>query len=178
MTQIELPSGESLDFAYDSGGRLNALTLPAGTIHYTYNLAGQVSQVSDVQNGTLVYDYDGFLPVVETYTGAFMESVQHIYDNNFWLKEVRVNGQNGISYSYDPDGLLTKAGSLTLNRNVQTGFLSNMVLGTINTLYSYNTYGELSDARSTAGGLNVSNSILITMCWDGLQKRSKLSMAW
>jgi hypothetical protein len=40
---------------------------------------------------------------------------------------------NSVSYSYDNDGLLTGAGSLTLTRNTSNGLISGTTLGSVTT---------------------------------------------
>src|SRR4029077_9897776 len=46
--------------------------------------------------------------------------------------------------TYDNDGLLTGAGTLTLTRNTQTGFINATALGSVTDTRSYTGFGEVS----------------------------------
>ena len=60
-----------------------------------------------------------------------------------------MDGQAPVAYTYDADGLLTGAGSLTLARDPQTGLITGSTLGSVTDSRSYTSYGEL-DTYSAA----------------------------
>jgi RHS repeat-associated protein len=63
-----------------------------------------------------------------------------------------INGGNAIAFSYDNDGLLSKAGALTLNRSAQNGLISGTTLGLASDSRSYNSFGELTGYTASSQG--------------------------
>ena len=62
-------------------------------------------------------------------------------------------GGNAVTYAFDTDGLLTRAGSVFLTREGPTGRLSGLSVGLANEAFTYTSFGELAtyQARSAAG---------------------------
>ena len=56
-------------------------------------------------------------------------TVHRSYDNFFRVASESVSGGPAVSYQYDADGLLTSAGSLQIQRDPATGFLTGSALG-------------------------------------------------
>jgi YD repeat-containing protein len=104
---------------------------------------------------TLTYAYDGFLPTSETSSGNLSGSVNWTYDNDFRATSESVNGGSPVNFTYDADGLLTAAGSLTLARNAQNGLLTGTSLSSSGTTQSYNSFGEVSSFTATQGASTV-----------------------
>ncbi len=143
LTDILRPDGQAVSFGYEGGGKLDTITIPRGQFGYSYDVvSGKVSSVTAPDGGGLSYTYDGFLPLSTTWSGEITGSVSQNYSNNFWITSRSVNG-TAVSYGYNNDGLLTRAGALTLGRNASTGFVENVRLDLTNTSYSYNGFGEL-----------------------------------
>jgi len=68
--------------------------------------------------------------------------LQLTYNNDFQVSSASVNG-NFVNYQYDNDGLLTRAGEISLSRNLQNGLLIGTTLGNLATQRNYNNFGEL-----------------------------------
>lgn len=75
----------------------------------------------------------------------------YVYNNDFRVTQIHVNGANPVTYGYDKDGLITQAGSLTLTHNAQNGLLTGTALGTITDAYTYNGFGETTDYQGNVG---------------------------
>ncbi len=154
-TLITRPDGQTLSFGYDAGGRLRTLTQPRGATTFGYHpTTGQLTTIATPDGGTLAYTYDGALVTSETWggsVGAVAGSVSRTYDNDFRTASESVNGANAITFGYDPDSLLTQAGTLSLARDPQTGFLAGTTLGSLTDTRSYSTFGELSGYRAAVG---------------------------
>lgn len=141
LTGIERPDGQRVSFNYDAAGRLRELLLPSGTLGYAYAPAtGKLATITAPDGGTLSYVYDGFLPTTETWSGAVTGQVDRAYDNDLRLSRLTVNGL-AASFTYDRDGLLTGAGSLTVERDVN-GLPSATRLDQIRSGHQYNRVGE------------------------------------
>ncbi len=147
LVSVARPDGQSIAINHDSAGRVASLALsPASQTlaSYAYDTTtGKLTTVT-VPDGGLGYSYNGALLTQTAWTGAVSGSIGYVYDNNFNITSVSLNGANPIAYSYDDDDLLTKAGNLTLTRSSQNGLLTSTALGSLTEAYSYSGFGELS----------------------------------
>jgi RHS repeat-associated protein len=116
--------------------------MTVGDTLYGYDAAGRLGTVNRDQGANLTYAYDGSLPIDTTWNGPLAGSVTRAYDNNFRVTLLSVNGADPIALSYDLDGLLTQAGSLTLTRNAQNGLITGAALGSITETMSYDAFGD------------------------------------
>jgi RHS repeat-associated protein len=142
LVEILRPDSASIDFAYDTAGRVDAVTFPRGTIDYAYDsTTGQLSNVTAPGSEGLSFGYDGVLPTSETWTGTVAGTVAFDYDADLRLSGLAVSGDT-IPYGYDDDGLLTQAGELVLVRDSLNGLLKETALDSVLTQLTYNTFGE------------------------------------
>jgi RHS repeat-associated protein len=155
LTTVTRPDGQTIAFAYDSGGRLSARTTASGSVTYGYAAgSGHVSSLTTSQGINLGYAYDGFLPTTESWTGPVTGSVARSYNNDFAVTGLSVNGAS-LPFAYDADGLLTKAGDLTFTRSAQNGLITASALGNTTTSRTYNGFGELTGVTALQGGNNL-----------------------
>src|SRR6185436_15524767 len=98
------------------------------------------------------YGYDGGLLTGETWSGAVAVSVGRTYDVNFRTSGLSVNSANNIAFGYDPDSLVTSAGSESLTYTSQSGLLNTTTLGTVSDQWTYNGFGEPTAYAATANG--------------------------
>jgi len=154
LAQVLRPDGQTLTLNYEpTGGRLSSLTAPTGQTTFTYHpTTGQVTSIAAPGGVTLGYTYDGSLLTGTTWTGPVAGSVTRSYDTDFRVASESVNGANPITFQYDPDSLLTQAGSLALTRHAQHGLLTGTTLGSVTDAYTYNTFGELSSYQARYSG--------------------------
>jgi RHS repeat-associated protein len=132
----------------DAAGRMASVTTPRTTIQAGYHpTSGRLASLADSAGASLAFTYDGPLVKSVNWTGPVSGQVQYTYDSDFRLSTLNIAGQS-FAFGYDPDGLLTSAGSLVLTRNPATGFLAGTMLagagGTVSTTVVYNEYGEPS----------------------------------
>ncbi len=145
LTNITRPDALQLNFAYDSAGHLQTLTVPDGNYVFAYSgMTGRLTSITAPGGGVLAYQYDGFLPTRQTWTGAVAGNVAQTFDNNFRVTSQSVNNANTINFTYDNDNLLTGAGALTFTRNAQTGLISSTALSNVSDTRTYNGFGELT----------------------------------
>jgi RHS repeat-associated protein len=139
--------GTKLAYGYDSAGRLSTLTADTGaqaqTWAYGYDAThGQFSTVTSPDGITLGFTHDGELLQEMSWSGPVASSVGFTYSTDFQLASVSVNNADTIPYTYDADGLLTVAGTLTLQRSAQHGLITGAVLGNITDAVTYNAFAE------------------------------------
>nr|WP_186289551.1 RHS repeat-associated core domain-containing protein [Methylomonas koyamae] len=154
LTSVTRPDGLSVELNRDSAGRVSSLALqPANQTLASYaydNVTGKLTTIS-AADANLGFSYNGALLTQTAWSGAVTGSVGYAYDNSFRVTSVSLNGANPIAYVYDNDDLLTKAGNLTLSRNVQNGLLTGTALGSLTEAYSYSGFGELSAYEAKYG---------------------------
>ena len=159
LSAIERPDGKTVSLTYNTGGQLTGTTLQRGQLGYSYHPdTGKLTQISTPEGNTLTYDWDGFLPLRQSWQGEVNGTVNQQWDNNFWLTQRCVNSTSCVSFSYDDDGLLTQAGDLTLMRNADNGLLDGSTLGDLSHSYDYNAFGErtatsIAQAGNTLGSM-------------------------
>ncbi len=153
LTLVTRPDGQTISMSYDNGGRINTAGLPGSQLTYTYNAAtGKRATIATSSGETLAYTYDGSLLTSEVWSGIVNGNVSFAYNNDFRVISESINGGNTINFAYDNDGQLVQAGSLTISRNAQNGFLSGSTLGNVTDSYAYNTSGELTNYTAKASG--------------------------
>jgi RHS repeat-associated protein len=145
LTQIQRPDGQTIDYAYDTAGRTDSVTVPEGNYSYGYHPAtGKLISITTPDGLVLDYTFSGALPTRTSWSGAVSGNVGKAYDNDFRVSNLSVNGADAVAYGYDADSLLTQAGSLTLNRDAQNGLLTGTELGSLTDSYTYNSFGEFT----------------------------------
>lgn len=143
ITKITRPDSLQINNIYDAAGRLQTLTVPNGNYGFAYNATtGLLDGITAPGGGSLAYEYDGFLPTRQTWTGTIAGNVSQTYDNDFRVSSQSVNGANTVNFAYDNDNLLIGAGGLSLARNAQNGLLTGTTLGGVIDTFSYNNFGE------------------------------------
>lgn len=155
LTKITRPDGQTLGFDYDTGGRLQTLALPSGKLEYAYDVtSGKLTKIT-AQEATLAYTYNGALLTKAAWTGLVTGQVERAYDNDFRVTSLNVNGANPITFEYDADSLLKKAGEMTLTRSGQNGLLEGTGLVGVTDSYAYDGFGQVTayEAKSNAASL-------------------------
>ena len=159
-TVIHRPDGSTINFTYDSAGRLATTTYSAGpstsdgtiTVTRSYNpTTGKLSSVSTSDGQTVSYGYDGSLLTSSTWSGAVTGSVSRAYNNDLRLASESVNGANSLSFGYDNDGLLTGADGLTITRDPTNGMITDTSLGSVTDHRTYDSFGQLATYEAKFG---------------------------
>jgi RHS repeat-associated protein len=155
LTSVNRPDGQTISFSYDTGGRLTLIGASSGTISLGYDAATGNLITAAKGSEHLKYGYNGPLPTKSTWTGPVAGNVSRGYNNNFWITSQTVGGGGNIAMSYDNDGLLTKAGSLTIKRNSSNGLVTSATLGVTSDNRTYNGFGELVGYTALVNGAAV-----------------------
>lgn len=168
LMRITRPDSQTVDYAYNAGGKLNSITIADANTSYAYTIpangcCGNPSLPRSItripMSGTpqrLDYAYDGSLMSSETWSGAINATVNLKYDSDHRVILRTINGSNSLPLTYDNDGLPTSTGAMTMTRNSQSGLLLGTMLGSATTTYTYDQYAGLSNY----GALYGSSSLL------------------
>jgi YD repeat-containing protein len=69
-TLITRPDGQTVDFDYDTAGRLSSLNLPSRQLTYGYHATtSNLTSITDSTGSSLAHTYDGSLPKSATWNG-------------------------------------------------------------------------------------------------------------
>ncbi|HTR25894.1 MAG TPA: RHS repeat-associated core domain-containing protein [Terriglobales bacterium] len=143
ITKLTRPDGEVVNYNYDSAGRLSSLVAPTSTLNFTYDAAtGNLINASIAGGEATAYSYNGSLPTGISWTGTFAGSFTRTFNNNFWEASQSLNGGNTVNFTYDKDGLVSKAGAVTLKHNAKTGLYTGSTLGNAKDTVAYSAFAE------------------------------------
>lgn len=145
LTRVTRPGdAKPIDVEYDKAGRISALAIAQGKIRYLFDAkTDQLKSITAADGGVLSYEYDGFLLTKATWSGTVKGHVARGYDNDLRISSVTINGGPPIEYRHDPDGLLTRAGALTLERDPRSGAIGATKLGHVTTVHDYDDFGQI-----------------------------------
>ncbi|HKO48583.1 MAG TPA: RHS repeat-associated core domain-containing protein [Polyangiaceae bacterium] len=150
LLRIRRSDGYDLSLGYEqASGRLKTVGLKSGpNISFGYDPNGTLTSINRSDSARVDMTYDGSLWTGTSWSGAITGKVTADYDKNFWLASLTVNEASTVNFSYDDDGLITRAssaaGTLALDRAPDTGFLTGATLGTVTSSQSYNGFGEVA----------------------------------
>lgn len=149
LISVSQPGGTKIALSYDAVGRAAAVKIKRGSFGFAYDpQTGHLNNITAPGGIGLAYAYDGNLVTASTLTGPVAGSVQRIYDNDFRVKELRVNNADALGFQFDQDGLLTNAGALTLIRDPKTSLLTGTTLGKVTDSFSYDGFGAVNTAMA------------------------------
>jgi RHS repeat-associated protein len=157
---IHRPDGSTINFTYDSAGRLWTTTYPSiggnVTVTRTYSpTTGQLTGVTTSDGQSLAYGYDGKLVTSTTWSGNVAGSVGRTYNNDFRVASETVNGANSVAFGYDNDGLLTSIDGLTITRDSTNGLITETTLGQVTDHRTYDTFGKLATYEAKFGSTSL-----------------------
>jgi RHS repeat-associated protein len=134
-------------------GHPAAVTFPGGKLRFAFDeKTEQPKSITTAEGEVLSYVYDGILLTGTTWTGPIQGRVGRTYDNDFRLASLSVNDGPPVEFKYDPDGLLARAGALTLDHHAGNGLLTGTKLGDVTTKVEHNGYGEVEHFRAAHAG--------------------------
>ena len=142
-TGLLQPDGQAVTNAFDAAGRLTSVTLPQGQFLYSYASNGTLASAAHPDGATVFYTSDGPLVTGMRWEGVVTGSVARVFNADFRLSSLSVNGSNIVSFRFDADGFLTNAGTLQIRRHPTNGLLSGTILGTVTDAFAWNGFGEV-----------------------------------
>jgi RHS repeat-associated protein len=143
VTRIDRPDGGSVLFQYEPGScHLSTVNLGSRQRSYLYDPAGQAVGLNGGQGVLLQRAYDGGLLTNATWSGVVTGRVDLVYNHDFRLVQLGINGGDPVAIIYDPDGLPIQAGAMTLQRANETGYITNSALEGFSDASAYNGFGE------------------------------------
>ncbi|HZP33677.1 MAG TPA: RHS repeat-associated core domain-containing protein [Candidatus Acidoferrales bacterium] len=153
LIKIVQPDRETVELSYDDGGRLSAVTGTQEKVSYGYDpKTAHLTTLASSNGELLSQTLDGPLLTELSWTGAVKGAARLTYDNDLRTASTAVNNEPPVALRYDPDGLLTQAGSLGLTIDHTSGFVTGTALGSVTTAYEFNGFGELTAAHTAFKG--------------------------
>jgi RHS repeat-associated protein len=156
LTSIQRPDGTETTLAYDPAGHLATATEPRGVTRFTYDASSGTMASAETPSGAkLVFGYDGALLREQVFSGAIAGRTSRTYDNDLRVASSTVDGTPAIGFGYDADGLLTSAGSLSIQRDPASGATTGTTLGGVTTSTTYDSVGAPATSVVLASGADV-----------------------
>jgi RHS repeat-associated protein len=160
LVQVQRSDGSDIDFTYNKvTGQLDSVKAANITLTHGYDAFGRLERLSRSDGVTVALGFDGPLATSVEWTGGVEGKLTADYDDFFQLKTVTINDASSITYDYDLDGALASATgngqSLAIAHDATTGFVTSATLGTTDTTYDYNAFGELENLTANNGGADV-----------------------
>jgi len=152
LTRVLRAHAEPIALDYDKVGHLETVETPARKWKLAFD--GKTEQLKSIAgpDGALEFAYDGFLVTGTKWDGAIKGATGREFDNNFRVAARTLNGGSTVKFEYDPDGLLTKAGALKLQRDPKSGLVRGTTLGRVETALDYSSFGERAKFTAKVGG--------------------------
>ncbi len=148
LTAITLPGLDPITYGYTPAGLLNGVQHAAGTITLGYDAAERLITTASPDGVSLAYSYDGSLPLATTWSGAIAGTVSRTYDDDFFVTAISVN-DTAIAYTRDDDGLIVRAGALTLTHDPTNALLTATGIGDLDATFTHTARGELASHSVT-----------------------------
>ncbi|MEA3209504.1 MAG: hypothetical protein QOE70_2561 [Chthoniobacter sp.] len=156
LTKVTLPDGATINYGYDAAGRLASRTTAASATTFAYSMTtGMLTSATTPGVGAVTFTHDGPVTLSETWSGTVAGSVARGIDDELRTVSQQINGANPVAFAYDADGLLTVAGALGLNRDLDTGRITTATLDMLSESNGYNGFGELTSRRASVTGSEI-----------------------
>ncbi|MBI4700862.1 MAG: hypothetical protein HY744_06815, partial [Deltaproteobacteria bacterium] len=162
LTGVTRADGTSVAVARDGAGRPSGATFPGGSLAFSYELAtGMLSSASGPEAEGIGFEYDGFLLKKATSAGPVAGTVRWGHDRFFKVVSEGVEGgdtNHVVTFAYDADGLMVKAGRMSIAQN-PNGLLAGTSLGGLTETIWYDAVGlRTTQAASYQGTPQLSAS--------------------
>ena len=157
VTQIHFPDGQIANFQYGLAGRIQQAVLGAGpTLAFQYGTNSgpgylQPVAVTSSTGDAIQYGYTGPIVTNVVWSGTITGQVMVQLNSDLLPVSESVDGA-AVAYAYDPDLLLTQAGSLSVTRDPSSGFITGTSLGVVADQRLYNDAGLLTNYTAIANG--------------------------
>jgi len=156
VTSFGLPGTSGATVGYDDAGRPSLVDFDdLGTVKrvgYGWSpLSGYRTSAASIVDGTVVYEHDGALVRSLTSSGHVSGSVQYARDSDAKVVSESVTGSGAVTFSYDADGLMSRAGALVVSRDGSSGLVTGTALGTVSDQRTLDGFGNLRAYQAHTG---------------------------
>jgi RHS repeat-associated protein len=143
LTLVTRPDSRTVTLGHDAAGRLSTASYDGRTVSLSYSpTGGQLNRIATTDGETIDRIYDGFLEMSDTWSGPVVGVVSRTWNGDFRIATESVNGGSTVAFTYDPDGLVTGMGAMTVTRHPSNGLVTGTALGNVVDVRSHNTFGE------------------------------------
>ena len=159
---VKRPDGKIIDYVYENNiDRLDSIVVYENGIKKSFRAykyykesdspPGALKSITTEDGNNIEYRYKNGLLTQTHWSGAVTGSYEVEYDNNFRIQREIINGDYSVEFEYDKDGLMTRAGEMTImrrhpsNSTFNNGLIYGTQLNNVVTSLDYNDFGELKD---------------------------------
>jgi len=152
VTSRRHPDARTTVNTYDTAGRISRATIDGEVTEFTYTADGRIDTMTSPSRVVTDLAYDGPLVTEVQTTGPAPSTVTQRWNAYGQLLGRTISGANEIAYEYDRDGLLSRAGGLSIARDPSNGLPQSSLLGVTDVAQRYNAYGEVTTVTATVSG--------------------------
>jgi len=151
------PDGNEIIFNYDSVTGLPSTTqVTEGVYTYVYSATTGLIETATSADGVILdFAFDSFLPISSSYSGVLTGDISRTFDNLFRVTSTSVNGSNTITFEYDDDNYISKAGDLVVNLNPVRGVIDGTNLDNVITSRAYDDFANIESYDSSFSGTSI-----------------------
>ena len=164
LEEVTLPSGRTIDYVRDAGGRPTGQTYAGNEASFDYvGDTGRQAQIDWTPSGGgtgqhLAYTWDADLPKSVAATGLAEGRYDYTYDTDLQLSSVKLTDgadEQTTAYTRDADGLVTGLGPYTLTRSGPGATVSAIGDGTLAMTIGRDAHADLDARAQTVDGTAV-----------------------
>ena len=155
VTSVRHPDARTTINVYDAAGRITRATIGGEVTAVTYATEGRVDTLTSPSQVVTDVTYDGPLVTEVQTAGPAPSTVTQRWNAYGQLLGRTLSGASEIAYEYDRDGLLARAGALSIARDPNNGLPQSSLLGVTDVSQRYSAYGEVATVTATVGGARV-----------------------
>ena len=153
VATISDPSGPRIEIAYDAAGRARSWEFDRGTSTVSYDPQSGLLASHVAPGGvTTSFAYDGWVQTGIAWSGPLEGEVVRTVNGLLQPTAETVNGGERIDFGYDPSGLLSSIGALSIERDQASGQPTRLAIGAVVTTNEYDTAGRLVASATTSAG--------------------------
>lgn len=144
LTRVTRPDGRPVDLVWDAAGRLDTVTVARGVFDHTHAPdSGLLVRIDAPGQVRLDLSYSGTVLDGEVLSGPVAGSIGFHFDAAGRVIGRTVGGRPQVTYVYDPDGAVERAGAVEVAHSPGTDQVSLVTLGTAVESYGYDDFGAV-----------------------------------
>jgi RHS repeat-associated protein len=168
LEKTKLPSGQTVQYGRDAGGRVTSMSYPQATVGIGYvgtdeRVASLTRTPSAGSAEGLAMTYDGSLLKSAAWSGPIAGGYSFEYDPNLRLAQVKATAGAAsatTTIARNSDGRITEEGPFTLTRSGPQGAITAIAGGPLQTTQTWDALGRLQSRTEKVNGTQAYQMVL------------------
>lgn len=153
-TASQLIGRPTISTQRDTAGRLSFVGGPSTWTRWSHlNGSELIASATSSSGQSYAVAYDGFLPNSITSSGLVTGAIHYAYTSDHWVRQIQLDGRAPTDFSFNRDGLVTRAGQLALERDPASGRTKKDSIGVVGLVRTYDDRGALRSLELRVAGI-------------------------